>query len=149
MFLVTQKINKLVSMIQIQELLEQSDEFFVLVTFPIKNYYRKKKLIKKYINLLTYKEYIKGYATRLGNLLEEKPQCLMLYGNILESVLEIRQKQLLILIIKQIINNCLIIIIKINYKYNGCKLKKLKRKKIKRAVPTNNVYIYTKTNFAY
>ena len=70
-------------MIQIQELLEQSDEFFVLVTFPIKNYYRKKKLIKKYINLLTYKEYIKGYATRLGNLLDK---CLRKINNFSRSV---------------------------------------------------------------
>lgn len=145
MFLLKYKINKFASTISLYKV--QENEYLFLKTVNIKNYYRIRKLIKEKISIILYKEYIKEYFKKFVIHLNNIEQCIIFQGNIVvHKLLNTSQKEIILEVINIAPGKCVIIIILLKQKYNGCKLKKLKRRKYKRVIPENG-HLQTKKNF--
>jgi hypothetical protein len=146
MYILKYKLNKLKINLTLYRIININiDEcwLYFLHSYHIFNYYRKAQLIRSRGEVpLLYKEYVLSIIKPVLETVIESI-CILIQGIILEHLTQIENREILSLILLNLIPvvSIIIVIFMHNIKYNGCKLKKPKRYKNKRHFIPVNVYI--------
>lgn len=147
MYLIKYSINKILHHLAWFQYIDQG--LVYLNTIKIATY-KKTHLKKIQQENLLFTEYI---SYKLGSLLQQYRNSTVIFilrGSIAERIARLRQRGVLHHILmeaRKIVKICAILV-QIKVQYNGCKLKKPKRKKFKRFHVPIYGYFWTKKNFA-